>query len=79
MHVNTLRTLLGQALVECCGLTEQQVSMFGTHSIKNGAVEALRASGVDSETRRQLGDWMSPEVTLSYLQLTPGVQFFFLF
>ena len=75
MHVDTLRLLLRQALVECCGLTAQQAAMFGTHSIKNGATEALRASGVDSETRRQLGDWMSPEVALSYLQLTPGAQF----
>ena len=75
MHVNTLRLLLRQALVECCGLTQPQADMFGTHSIKNGAIEALRASGVDSETRRQLGDWMSPQVALSYLQLTPGAQF----
>ena len=49
--------------------------MFGTHSIKNGATEALRANGADSETRRQLGDWMSPQVALSYLQLSPGAQF----
>ena len=34
MHVNTLRLLLRQALVQCCVLTVQQAAMFGTHSIK---------------------------------------------
>ena len=75
MTPNQLRSLFRQAIVECCGLTPTQAAMFGTHSVKNGAVEALRASGVQSETRRQLGDWMSPAVALSYLQLNPNAQF----
>ena len=75
MTPNTLRFLMRQAIVESCGISQPRAAMFGTHSIKNGAIEALRAKGVDSETRRQLGDWMSPTVTLSYLQLSPGAQF----
>ena len=67
MHLDALRLLLCQVLVECCGLTDQQVTMFGSHSIKNGIIETLLVSGVDSEIRRQLDDWMSPAVTLSYL------------
>ena len=72
---DSLKTLFRQAIVECCGLTPTQASLFGAHSIKNGAIEALRASGVKSETRKQLGDWMSPAVALSYLQLDPSAQF----
>ena len=75
MTPDKLRFLFRQAIVECCGLSPTQAAMFGTHSVKNGAVEALRASGVDSETRQQLGDWMSPAVALSYLQLAPNDQF----
>ena len=75
MSPDNLRTLLRQAIRECCALAPGRESMFGAHSVKNGAVNALRASGVDSETRRQLGDWMSPAVALSYLQLAPDEQF----
>ena len=75
MSTDTMRTLLRQAIVECCSLSATQAAMFGGHSVKNGAIEALRARGVESETRKQLGDWMSPAVALSYLQLTPGAQF----
>ena len=75
MSVNSLRTLVRQAVRQCGGVTEQQAALFGTHSMKNGAIEALRSAGADSETRKQLGDWMSPEVALSYLQLTPASQF----
>ena len=45
MHVDTLRTLLRKAITQCCGLNKSQAAMFGTHSIKNGAIEALRANG----------------------------------
>ena len=69
MSPDTLRTLLRKTLEECCDLTPTQAAMFGTRSIKNGAVEALRVSGVNSETRRQLGDWMSPAVTLYYVPM----------
>lgn len=75
LSVDSFRLLLRKAAVECCGATSAQAMLFGTHSVKNGAIEALRARGADSETRRQLGDWMSPQVALSYLQLSPDAQF----
>ena len=75
MTVNDLRALIRRALCECCDLSPQQAARFGTHSLKIGAVEVLRARGASAELRQQLGGWMSASVALRYLQLSPGSQF----
>ena len=75
MSPDTLRTLLRRALMECCGLSWEQAKEFGTHSPRIGAMEELRKCGVPAELRQQLGDWMSQQVALSYLQLNPTAQF----
>ena len=75
MFTASFRTLLRQALVECCNLTEAQAAQFGTHSPRIGSVEELRKCGVSAELRRQLGGWMSQAVALSYMQLDPKAQF----
>jgi len=75
MSVNVLRTLLRQALVECCGLTDVQAKEFGTHCIRVGAIEILRQRGVPADLRQQLGGWMSAASALGYLQLPVNAQF----
>ena len=75
MSTASFRALIRQALVECCNLTEQQASRFGTHSPKIGSVEELRKCGVPAELRQQLGAWMSQSVALMYMQLEHNAQF----
>ena len=75
MSTRSLRFLIRQALVDCCGLSAQQAAAFGTHSPRIGTVEELRKCGVPSELRQQLGAWMSRTVALSYMQLNPSAQF----
>ena len=75
MSTASYRTLLRQALVECCNLTPQQAAQFGTHGPRIGSIEELRKCGVSAELRQQLGDWMSQAVALSYMQLDHKAQF----
>ena len=75
MSPNSFRTILRNALVECCDLSSARAALFGTHSPRIGAVEELRRCGVPQELRQQLGGWMSRSVALSYLQLDAGAQF----
>ena len=75
MSSATFLTLLRKALVECCGLTPSQAAMYGKHGGRVGGLEELRRCGAPEELRQQVGDWMSREVALSYLQLNPGAQF----
>lgn len=55
MSVQCFRRLIRLALVQCCGLSPQQASQFGTHSLRIGAMEILRSKGVPAELRQQLG------------------------
>ena len=75
MSTQSFRTILRQALVECCGLSKAQASRYGTHCFRLAAMELLRKRGVPAELRQQLGDWMSPKVALRYLQLDATSQF----
>lgn len=75
MSVKSFRQLTRRALQEACGLSKEQAAMFGTHSARIGAIEALRAKGVPAELRQQLGGWLSSAAALGYLQLTPAAQF----
>ena len=75
MSVDSLRVLVRQALTECCRLSPQQAAHFGTHSLRIGAIELLRAKGVPAEIRQQLGGWMSAASALGYLQLPVEAQF----
>ena len=75
MSTKSFRTILRQALVECCGLSAAQASRYGTHCFRLAAMELLRKRGVPAELRQQLGDWMSPKVALRYLQLDAASQF----
>ena len=75
MSSQSFRTILRQALVECCGLTEPQAAGYGTHSFRLAGMELLRQRGVPAELRQQMGDWMSPKVALRYLQLDATAQF----
>ena len=75
MSTKSFLTLLRTALMECCGLSETQAAMFGNHGARIGALDELRKCGVPEELRQQIGDWMSHEVALSYLQLNPCAQF----
>ena len=75
MSTVSLRFLMRKALVECCGLTQDQANRFGTHSPRVGAIEELRRCGAPAELRQQMGSWMSHEVALTYLQLHPKAQF----
>ena len=70
-----MRKLIRLALVECCGLSTQQASHFGTHSLRIGAMEILRSKGVPAELRQQLGGWISAVSALGYLQLPVTAQF----
>ena len=75
MSVQSFRKLIRLALVECCGLSPQQASHFGTHSLRIGAMEILRSKGVPAELRQQLGGWISAVSALGYLQLPVTAQF----
>ena len=75
MSTNSYRDLLRDALQECCGLNRVHAHLPGTHSPRIAAMEYLRARGVPEELRRQMGDWMSEQVALSYLQMAPSAQF----
>ena len=75
MSVDSFRALLRQALTDCCKVSQQQAREFGTHSLRIAAVELLRAKGVSSELRQQLGGWMSSSSALRYLQLPVNSQF----
>ena len=75
MSVDSLRSLLRQALVLCCRLSTRQAREFGTHSLRIAAVELLRAKGVSADLRQQLGGWMSSSSALRYLQLPVNAQF----
>ena len=75
MSTEEFRALIRLSLRECCGLSQEQAELYGTHSLKIGAIELLRSRGVGQELRQQLGGWMSSASALRYLQLTPSVQF----
>ena len=70
MNVDDFREWIRKAYMECCGIDLSIAKEIGTHSIKIGSIEFLRAKGVPEELRRQLGGWMSKEVALHYLQLS---------
>lgn len=46
MSVQSFRSLIRLALVECCHLSAEQAAEFGTHSLRIGAMELLRSKGV---------------------------------
>lgn len=75
MDVDSFRTLLRQAVTECCEVPARVAAQYGTHSPRLGAIELLRKHGVPAELRQQMGQWMSQSVALSYLQLPAGEQF----
>ena len=75
MSVQTFRNLLRQCIVQCCGLDPSLAAEYGTHSPRLGAIELMRKHGVPAELRQQMGQWMSQQVALGYLQLYPGEQF----
>ena len=75
MSVESFRDLLRQGISECCNLDKAIAARYGTHSPRLGAVQLLRKHGVPAELRQQMGQWMSKQVALRYLQLTPGEQF----
>ena len=75
MSVDSFRTMIRQALVECCNLSKEQAAQYGTHSLRIGAVELLRSKGVPAETRQQLGGWISATSAIGYLQLPVTAQF----
>ena len=74
MSTRSFRGLIRQALLDCCGLSQMQARLFGTHSPRIGTVEELRRCGVPAELRKQLGAWMSRSVALSHMQLNPSAQ-----
>ena len=75
MDVASFRTLLRQAVVECCDVSKRIAAEYGTHSPRLGAIELLRKHNVPAELRQQMGQWMSQSVALSYLQLPASEQF----
>ena len=75
IDVASYRTLLRQCIMESCEISKQLANKYGTHSPRLGAVELLRKHGVPAELRQQMGQWMSQQVALRYLQLSPGEQF----
>ena len=75
MDVNSLRKLIRQAVTECCDVPPHVAAEYGTHSPRLGAVELLRKHNVPAELRQQMGQWMSREVALRYLQLPASEQF----
>ena len=75
MPVSDFRNQLREALIACCGLTTQQAKQFGAHSLRIGVTTHLARRGVSAELRQQLGEWMSRETSLRYLQLAPQAQF----
>lgn len=75
MSTQSFRTILRQAIQECCGMSSAHASKYGTHSFRIAAMELLRKRGVSAELRQQMGDWMSPKVALRYLQLDATAQF----
>ena len=74
IKVDSYRTLLRQCIAESCEIPVESADKYGTHSPRLGAVELLRKHGVPAELRQQMGQWMSQQVALSYLQLSPGEQ-----
>jgi hypothetical protein len=75
MSPNSFRTLIRLAMTECCNFSAAQAKEFGTHSCRLAAMELMRKNGVPAELRQQMGDWMSEQVALRYLQLDTNAQF----
>ena len=75
MSTSSFRNLFRSALQECCAFSKPQAGEFGTHSFRLAAMEMMRKRGMSAELRQQMGDWMSEQVALRYLQLDTRAQF----
>ena len=62
------RRKLHCAMVECCGLTKDQVEKYGLHSMRRGGNTALWKAGSTKEQRMRIAGWKSPAIDEEYIQ-----------
>ena len=68
----SLLTLMRQALVQVCGLTERQASRFAVHSLRVGGINYYKRIGVSIGMRAQIASHKSLATSRQYLRLLPA-------
>ena len=72
---SSVSNALRKALVEVCGLSEEQAKLFAGHSLRVGGSNYMRKLGVEDEVHRLVGDWASLVSSTGYYALSSAEQF----
>ena len=67
----SLVTLIRQALMEVCGLSEQQAARFTVHSLRVGGINYYKRIGVSIGMRAKIASHKSLVTSRKYLRLLP--------
>ena len=72
---SSISDALRKALVDVCGLSEEQAKLFSGHSLRVGGSNYMRRLGVADEVHRLVGDWASLVSSTNYYALSSAEQF----
>lgn len=67
--------LMKRALVEVCHVGDEEVKLYGGHSLRVGGSNFMRWLGIDENVHRSLGGWAVLSSAKEYMQLAPAEQF----
>ena len=70
LSTSSLRVLMRQALVECCGISSAQAARFTPHSLRVAGINLYRRMGVPLSLRAQIAGHASIESNRRYLRLS---------
>ena len=67
--------LMKRALTEACHVSDEEVRLYGGHSLRVGGSNYMRWLGIHEDVHRSLGGWAVLSSAKEYMQLAPTEQF----
>ena len=75
MSTSSFVTLMKKALHELCGVEEEELRLYGGHSLRVGGSNFMRWLGVSEDVHKAMGGWAQLISAKEYMQRTPAEQF----
>ena len=75
MSTSSFVRLLKVALQSVCGIDNDEIKLYGGHSLRVGGSNFMRWLGVDEDVHKALGGWAALVSAKEYMQRSPAEQF----
>lgn len=75
MSASSFVRLLKRALGSVCGVDDEEVKLYGGHSLRVGGSNFMRWQGISEDVHKALGGWAQLVSAKEYMQRSPTEQF----